>query len=202
MTPAPAPKPHSGWSLAIDYLPLFAFFAAYKLKGVFVGTGVFMAAIVVAVIVSKVKLGRVTPMLWLSALLVLGFGGLTIWFYDPRFIQLKVTLIYALFTAILAGGLIAGKPMLKYLLQAAFEGLDEAGWMKLSRNWACFFFVMAVLNEVLRARLDFGAWLTIKTWGLTIASMAFGAANIPMLMRHGLGAEQAATIEGPLPPQG
>ena len=198
----PASHQAGSWNLAIDYLPLLAFFAAFKLRGVFVGTGVFMAAIVVAVIVSKVKLDRVTPMLWLSAILVLGFGGLTIYFHDPKFIQLKVTLIYALFTAILAGGLIAGKPMLKYLLQAAFEGLDEPGWMKLSRNWAFFFFAMAVLNEVLRRKLGFDAWLTIKTWGITLASLAFGATNVPMLMKHGLGREQAVEVEGPLPPQG
>lgn len=197
-----AAKSQSGWNLAIDYLPLLAFFAAFKLRGVFFGTGTFMVAILLAVAVSKWKLGRVTPMLWLSAILVLGFGGLTIYFHDPKFIQLKVTLIYGLFTAILAGGLIVGKPMLKYLLQAAFEGLDEPGWLKLSRNWAFFFFGMAVLNELLRRNVSFDAWLTIKTWGITLASLLFGAANIPMLMKHGLGRETAAEIEESLPPQG
>jgi intracellular septation protein len=178
-----------GWALAIDYAPLILFFFAYKARGVFVGTGVFMAAILVAVIISKVKLGRVSPMLWLSAVLVIGFGGLTIYFHDPRFIQLKVTLIYGLFATILFGGLLLGRPMLKYLLQAAFEGLDEAGWRKLSRNWAIFFTAMAVVNELLRAKLGFDAWLTIKTWGITAASILFAAANVPMLMRHGLAAD-------------
>ena len=200
MSKAAPSKPHGGWSLAIDYLPLIAFFVAYKFQGVFVGTGVFMAAIVIAVIVSRLKLGHVTPMLWLSAVLVIGFGGLTIWFHDARFIQLKVTLIYMLFSAILAGGLIVGRPMLKYLLQAAFEGLDERGWLILSRNWAIFFAGMAVVNELLRANLSFDAWLTIKTWGITAASLAFGAANVPMLLKHGLGRDQAAAIEEPLPP--
>lgn len=195
-------KAGSGWSLAIDYGPLIAFFLAYKLQGVIVGTAVFMVAIAAAVLVSRIKLGRVSPMLWLSAVLVIGFGSLTIWYHDPRFIQVKVTLIYGLFTVILGGGLIAGRPMMKYLLQAAFEGLDDAGWLKLSRNWALFFFAMAVLNEVLRAKLSFDTWLTIKTWGITVASVLFGAANVPMLMRHGLGREQAQALEEPLPPQG
>ena len=195
-----SPSPHGGWALAIDYLPLILFFLAYCAKGVIVGTAVFMAAIVVAVIVSRVKLGRVTPMLWLSAVLVVGFGGLTIWFHDPRFIQIKVTLIYAMFAAILFGGLIGRRPMLKYLLQAAFQGLDEAGWLKLSRNWACFFAAMAILNELLRARLDFGTWLAVKAWGITAASILFGAANLPMLMRHGLALEEAGA-DPPLPPE-
>lgn len=193
-------KPNAGWALAIDYLPLILFFFAYRAKGVIVGTGVFMAAIVLAVIVSRVKLGRVSPMLWLSAALVLGFGGLTIYFHDPRFIQIKVTLIYTMFATILIGGLVVKKPMLRYLLQAAFPGLDETGWLKLSRNWAIFFATMAIVNEVLRAKLGFDAWLTIKTWGLTIASMGFGAANLPMLLRHGLTLDEAKA-DPPLPPE-
>lgn len=194
-----AAKPAGGWALAIDYVPLLLFFFAYKMRGAFFGTATFMAAIVLAVIVSKVKLGRVSPMLWLSAVLVIGFGGLTIYFHDPRFIQLKVTLIYGLFALILFGGLAARRPMLKYLLQAAFEGVDERGWLKLSRNWAIFFTAMAVVNELLRARLGFDAWLTIKTWGITAATVVFAAANVPMLMRHGLSAEAPAVDQ--LPPE-
>jgi len=205
-------KAGSGWNLLVDYGPLVAFFLAYRfiphgnaialIDAIMKSTGVFMAAILVAVAIAKWKLGHVTPMLWLSAVLVIGFGGLTIYFHDPRFIQIKVTLIYGLFAIILFGGLLAGRPMLKYLLQAAFDGLDETGWLKLSRNWAIFFTVMALVNEGLRASLDFGTWLTVKTWGVTAASLLFGAANVPMLMRHGLSAEVARDVEEPLPPQG
>jgi intracellular septation protein len=212
MSAAKPTKPGSGWNLLVDYGPLVAFFLAYRftphgnaltlIDAVMKSTFVFMIAIIVAVLVAKWKLGRVTPMLWLSAILVVGFGGLTIWFHDPRFIQIKVTLIYGLFAIILFGGLFAGRPMLKYLLQAAFEGLDEQGWIKLSRNWAIFFAVLAVVNEGLRASVDFGTWLTVKTWGVTAASLLFGAANVPMLMRHGLSAETARDVEEPLPPQG
>ena len=197
-TPAPAAKKNGGLTLALDYGPLLIFFLAYKVGGVFIGTSVFMIAIIAAVLIAKIALGRVSPMLWLSAILVTGFGALTIYFHDPKFIQFKPTLIYSLFAAVLFGGLLFGRPMLKYLLQAAFEGLSEQGWLKLSRNWAFFFVGMAVLNEVLRANLSFDAWLTIKAWGLTLLSLLFGAANIPMLMRHGLSAEQIAK-EPPVP---
>lgn len=190
-----------GWALAIDYLPIVTFFAANRVSGPIVGTGVFMVAIVLAVIVSRLKLGHVSPMLWLSAVLVLGFGGLTIYLHDPRFIQLKMTLVYVLFTLILAGGLAAGRPMIKYLLQAAFPGLDDTGWMKLSRNWAIFFAAMAVLNEILRRKLGFDAWLTVKTWGVTVASLLFGLAQVPMLLRHGLTLDEAKA-DPPLPPEG
>ncbi|HEY6916288.1 MAG TPA: septation protein IspZ [Allosphingosinicella sp.] len=195
-------KHSSGWTpFLVDYGPLFVFFAAYKFGGIFTGTAAFMAAIVLAVIVSIVRLRRVSPMTWISAVLVIGFGGLTIYFHDPSFIQLKPTLIYAGFAILLFAGLAMGRPLLRYVFGAAFEGLDEAGWLKLSRNWALFFAAMAILNEVMRAYLSFDTWLTIKVWGVTILSLLFGAANLPMLMRHGFSVSEAKE-EPPIPPQG
>lgn len=196
--PDPKKPVHGGnLSLALDFGPLLVFFLTYKGAGWFwgagnpvtamtLGTGAFMAAIVVAVIVSKVKLGRISPMLWLSAMLILFFGGLTIYFHDQRFIQIKPTIIYAFFAIMLFGGLVRGKALLKYLLQAAYDGLTDEGWRKLSRNWAFFFLAMAFANEAMRRSMSFDAWLAIKVWGVTIVSVLFAAANIPMLMRHGL----------------
>lgn len=201
------PAKHNGnLSLALDFGPLFVFFLTYKLKGVLVGTAAFMAAIALAVIVSRVKLGRVSPMLWLSAVLVLFFGGLTLYFHDERFIQMKPTIIYGFFAALLLGGLARGKPLLKYLLQAAYDGLSEEGWKKLSRNWAFFFIAMAVANEIMRATMSFDAWLAVKVWGVTLVSFLFAAANVPMLLKHGLKldkgeSEEEAVAEGE-PPQG
>ena len=203
-------------SLALDFGPLLVFFLTYKGAGwlwgagnpitaMMLGTGAFMAAIVIAVIISKVKLGRVSPMLWLSAMLILFFGGLTIYFHDQSFIQIKPTIIYAFFALMLFGGLVRGKPLLKYLLQAAYDGLTEKGWLKLSRNWAFFFVAMAIANEIMRRSMSFDAWLAVKVWGVTIVSVIFAAANIPMLMRHGLNLGEkldSEEIGETTPPQG
>ncbi|WP_313809557.1 septation protein IspZ [Sphingobium sp.] len=184
-------------SLALDFGPLLVFFLSYKGAGwlwgpgnpitaMIFGTAAFMAAIVVAVIVSKVKLGRVSPMLWLSAVLIVFFGTLTIVYRDQSFIQIKPTIIYAFFALMLFAGLMRGKALLKYLLQAAYDGLTEEGWRKLSRNWAFFFVGMAIANEVMRRTMSFDSWLAVKVWGVTIVSVVFAGANLPMLMRHGL----------------
>lgn len=197
MTDPKKPAHGGSLSLALDFGPLLVFFLSYKgagwlwgvdnpLTAMMFGTATFMGAIVIAVIVSKVKLGRVSPMLWLSALLILFFGGLTIYFHDQRFIQIKPTIIYAFFALMLFAGLARGKPLLKYLLQAAYDGLTEEGWRKLSRNWALFFVAMAIANEAMRLSMSFDAWLAVKVWGVTIVSLIFAAANIPMLLRHGL----------------
>lgn len=205
VTSSAKPAHNSNLSLALDFGPLLVFFLGFKLIGMIAGTAFFMAAITLAVIVSKWKLGKVSPMLWLSAILVVFFGGLTIYFNDQRFIQIKPTIIYTFFALLLFGGLAKGKPLLKYLLQAAYDGLDETGWRKLSRNWAIFFVAMAIANEIMRASMDFDTWLTVKVWGVTILSFLFAAANIPMLLKHGLVLDKRSTEETVAqgdPPQG
>lgn len=201
MTDNTAPKTetqHPGWlGFALDFGPLLIFFLTFKfmgrsdnvvdaVKSVMVGTGAFMVAIIAAVAISAWKFKRVSPMLWLSAILVLGFGGLTIYYGDQSFIQHKPTAIYALFAAVLFIGLWRGHALLKSLLQVAYEGLSDEGWRKLSRNWAWFFVFMAGLNEVLVRTFSFDTWLTLKVWGVTALSFIFALANVPMMLKHGL----------------
>src|SRR3546814_514033 len=96
----------TGLKLAIDFGPLLAFFIANSLAGVFTATAAFMAATAVAMLVSKMKMGRVSPMLWLSGVMVLGFGGLTLWLHNETFIKVKPTIVYVMFASILFFGLI------------------------------------------------------------------------------------------------
>ena len=195
-TAAEVPKQPHGWlPMALDFGPLLVFFLTFKLTsgdgafgataGAIKATGAFMVAILIAVAVSQWKLQRVSPMLWLSAVLVIGFGALTLYFHDERFIQIKPTIIYGGFAALLLGGWMRGKPLIKYLLQAAYDGLSDEGWMVLSRNWGLFFLAMAAINEGLRAALNFDTWLTAKVWGVTALSFVFAMSQIPVMMRYG-----------------
>jgi intracellular septation protein len=191
--PAAMPKKNGGLNFALDFGPLLLFFLASKFgaskadpaQGPLVGTGAFMVAITIAVIISKWKLGRVAPMMWISAILVVGLGGLAIWMHDPKFIQTKPTFIYLLFAGMLLGGLLRGKALLKFVLEQAYDGLSDTGWRKLSLNWGLFFLVLAGANEVMRATLSFETWLTFKVWGVTAVTFLFAMANIPMLTKHG-----------------
>ena len=206
----PATKPKSSWiNLLVDYGPLLVFFLAYRwfspkdgsehslgaVVAVTKSTMAFMVATVMALIVSKWRLGHISPMLWLSTILIVGFGSLTVFLGDPVWIQIKPTAIYLLFAAVLFGGLFRGKAMLRTLLQSAFDGLSDEGWLKLSRNWAWFFLFLAGLNEVLRHAVSFDTWLLVKLWGVSALSFLFTFAQIPMLMRHGLGEEAQGEVE-------
>src|SRR3546814_993750 len=79
------------------------------------GTLAFMVAIVIAMIVSNCKLRRISPMLCMSGILVLGFGALTVWFHDERFIVMKPTIIYAAFAALPIGRASCGESVCKYV---------------------------------------------------------------------------------------
>ena len=159
-------------------------------------TLVFAVATVVAIAWSRVKLGAVSPMLWISGALVLVFGGLTVWFHDPRFIQMKPTFVYAIFAAVLGFGLATGRPLLEQLLGTAYPGLTPLGWRKLTINWTLFFIALAVLNEIARTTLSYDHWVLFKFPGCAVASFVFALANVPMLLRHGLMLGDAETTQG------
>lgn len=197
-------KAASSWlNVAVDYGPLLVFLGVYRwmspkeasaageIIAIIYGTGAFMAASVLALLVSKWRLGKVSPMLWFSTALIIGFGSLTIFFGDPTFVQLKPTIIYASFGVGLLVGYVMGRALLRILLEAAFEGLSDEGWLKLSRNWGVFFLVLAVLNEVLRAQMDFEGWLWAKIWVFLPLTFLFTFSQIPLLLKHGLSFEDA-----------
>ena len=203
-----------GVRMFVDYAPLLVFFAvnflvpasvsmrlvaatsgflsdldrmsALVIARVITATVAFIIATVVAMIVSKAKLGRVSPMLWLSGGLVVVFGALTVYFRDPRFIQMKPTIVYLAFAAVLAFGLVTGRPLLEGLLGTAYPGLTGDGWRKLTRNWAVFFVVMAAANEVIWRALGWDVWVLYKLWVAIPVTLVFAGANVPMLLRHGL----------------
>jgi intracellular septation protein len=193
-----------GLRMAVDFGPLAIFFIVNsladgpKLLKVMMATSAFMVAIAISMIVSRVKAGRISPMLWISGGLVFVFGGLTLWFRDETFIKMKPTIVYAMFAIILAYGAAVGKPLLKLLLETAYPGLNETGWRKLTINWIGFFTFMALLNEAVWRTQSWDFWVGFKLWGAVPLTLIFAIINIPMLMKHGLSDGK----EAPLPPEG
>lgn len=199
------PKASPGFRIALDYGPLIVFFAVNflgrgpALARVIEATIAFMVAMVVALILSWVRTRHISPMLLISGVLVLVFGGLTIYFHDDRFIKMKPTFVYAIFAGTLGFGLATDRPLLQSLLETAYPGLDAHGWRKLTRNWALFFAAMACLNEAVWRNTTTDFWVGFKLWGTIPLTLLFAFANVPMLMRHGL---QAGDAAGAVPPEG
>lgn len=203
-TTRPAASP--GLRMLIDFGPLAVFFAVNslapgaQLARIMAATAAFMVAIFAAMVLSWWKTRHISPMLWISSALVLVFGGLTLYFHDQTFIQVKPTIVYSMFAVILGYGLATNKPLLQVLLESAYPGLSARGWRILTINWTIFFVAMAVLNEIARAMLDWDDWVTFKTWAVIPLTLIFAMSNIPMLMRNGLQLDKPE--EAPVPPEG
>jgi intracellular septation protein len=183
---AAAKEPGAGARLLIDLGPLIVFFVSNLVWGVFVATGAFMVAITAAIALSLVRYRRVSPLLWFSAVMVLVLGGATLYFHDETFIKIKPTIYYLIVAALLGFGLATRRNLLKMALGTAYPGLSERGWQLLSRNWALFFLAMAVINELVWRNSSTSFWAGFKLWGFIPATFLFAAANVPMLVRHGL----------------
>ena len=190
--------------MAINLGPLLLFFAASKagkamfergmLTGVkdaevasaVVGTGVFILATLIAAAWHWAKTRHLPPAMIFTTIVVVLFGGLTVWLQDKAFIQLKPSIIYGVFAALLLGGLATGRPTLQIVMEDALPGLTARGWRLLTRNWALLFIALLFANEAARRFLSYDDWLSFKVWGVTAAIFVFTMAQAPLLARHGL----------------
>lgn len=189
MTPQPpadkATKPpiHQIMKLALEMGPLLVFFLVNGSKGIFAGTAAFMAATIVALVVSYVMMKTIPVMPLVTAAFVLVFGGLTLWLADDLFIKLKPTIINLLFAAILFVGLLLNRLFIKLVLESAFQ-LTERGWRLITWAWVGFFIFLAALNEVIWRNFSTDFWVSFKVFGVMPITLVFSFAMIPIVLRH------------------
>lgn len=193
MSTAKTSEPNALIRLAIEFMPLAVFFLANAYgdkwfgvtpdRRIFVATGLFIAATLVALLVTWVLTRRLAIMPLISAVVVTVFGGLTLALDDALFIKLKPTIVNALFGCILIGGLAFGRSLLAYVLDTMIR-LDAEGWRKLTLRWGLFFFVLAALNEIVWRSFSTDAWVSFKVWGIMPLTMIFAMAQTPLIMKH------------------
>ncbi len=174
---------------ALDLGPLILFFLANAYYKIFVATGVFMAAILISLAVTYALTRRIAVMPLVTAAMVMIFGGLTLWLQDEVFIKLKPTIIYALFAAVLLGGLATGRSLLALVFDSVFH-LTEDGWRKLTLRWGVFFVVMAILNEIVWRSVSTDTWVAFKTFGFLPLTIVFAIAQAPLISRHAVSEKQ------------
>ena len=176
--------PRRLYASALELAPLVLFFIANGKWGIFVGTAVFIVATSIALPCYRWLEGRWPIMPLVGGFFVLVFGGLTIWLQDETFIKLKPTIVNCLFGVILGGGLLVfNRALLKPLFAAAFRLTDE-GWRKLTLRWALFFFVLAVVNEVMWRNFTTDTWIASKMFLSFPLTMAFALCQVPLLKRY------------------
>jgi intracellular septation protein len=195
----------TGAKLAIDLGPLLVFFLVNGFAPVpdvlriFYATGAFMAAMIVAMVISQIRYRHISPMLLFSGVMVMVLGGITLWLHNETFIKLKPTIYYLVAAGLLTFGVVTGRNLLASVLGSAYPGLSDRGWQLLTRNWIFFFVAMAIVNEAVWRTTTTDFWVGFKLWGALPATFIFAMANVPMLMKHGMQLESGKE-EPPVPP--
>lgn len=183
---------------ALEFGPLIAFFVAFvKLKdesytiggtdysGFILATAGFVPLLVITTLILWRLTGRLAPMQIATLVLVVVFGGLSVWLNDERFFKMKPTIIYLLFAAILGLGLMLRRPWLALVMEEALP-MEPEGWRILTQRMALFFLGLAVANEVVWRSMSDQAWVNFKTFGLTVLMFGFFMAQGRLFARYGI----------------
>lgn len=181
----------------LETLPVVVFFVTYILfknqvvevagqqyTGFVLATAIFVPFLCVSTITGWRLFGEVSKVQLLTFVLVLIFGGLTIFLNDESFFKMKPTLVYVLFGGAILVGLLRGKSYLQSILGGSVPMKDE-GWMIISRRIMVFFFSLAVLNEIIWRTQSSEMWVYFKTFGLTFALLVFLASQYKVLQQYG-----------------
>jgi len=184
-------QPHPLFKLATELGPLLIFFFANAKFNLFVATGAFMVAIVVALVASWMVTRHIPVMALVTGIIVLVFGTLTLVLHDETFIKVKPTIIYGLFAAVLGGGLLFGRSFIAIMFDQMFN-LTPEGWRKLTLRWTLFFVAMALLNEVIWRTQTTDFWVAFKAFGVIPITMVFAMLQMPLIKRY---SREPATLE-------
>ena len=174
-----------GLKLVLEMGPLVAFFVTNYKFGIFPATGVLMACVIAALIVSWILTRHLPVMPVVTCIAVVFFGALTFFFQDDLFIKLKPTIVNSIFGAILLGALAFGKPLLPVVLDSVLKLTDE-GWRKLTLRWGLFFFLLALINEIVWRTQTTDFWVSFKAFGIMPLTIAFALAQLPLIMKYEL----------------
>jgi len=171
--------------MALELGPVVLFFVAYgRMKdqtfmiggteygGFILVTAGFIPLLLISTGILWKLTGHLSRMQIVTAILVIVFGGMSVWFNDERFFKMKPTFIYLFFGGALGFGLLQGRSYMQYVMEEALA-LKHEGWMILTRRMMMFFFTLAVLNEIMWRFFSTDAWVTFKTFGLTGAIFVF-----------------------------
>jgi intracellular septation protein len=182
--------------IALEMGPIILFFVAYtKLKentyqilgrdyeGFIVVTAIFIPVLLIATGILWVLTGKLSKMQIMTAVLVVVFGGLSVWLNDDRFIKMKPTMLYLFFGGSLGFGLLRGQSYLQTMMEGAMP-LNDQGWMILTKRICIFFLTLAVVNEVVWRTMSTDAWVNFKTFGLTAALFVFFMAQGGLLEKY------------------
>lgn len=183
---------------ALEFGPPLLFFAAFMLlrdrtlsiagtqySGFIVATLIFIPVLVLSTLALWRLTGKLAPMQIATLVLVVVFGGLTVWLNDPRFFKMKPTIIYLIFAGLLGFSLLRGRNWLELVMSEALPMRPE-GWRILTLRMVLLFLGLAAANEIVWRTMSETTWVNFKTFGLTAIMVVFFVANSKLFERYAL----------------
>jgi intracellular septation protein len=180
---------------ALELGPVLGFFVAYlwlkdevftyggvDYDGFVVVTALFIPVILASMGILWWLTGHISRMQIVTAVLVVVFGGLTVWLNDDRFIKMKPTMVYLLLGGILAIGLLRGQSYLRIVMGELLP-MEREGWMILTKRMTAFFFLLAASNEIVWRTQSTEFWVYFETFVLTGATFVFFIAQAGLIQR-------------------
>ena len=184
--------------LVLEFGPILLFFIGFskfkdqvftiggtEYSGFIVMTAAFVPVLIATTGILWALTGKLSKMQLATVVLVVIFGGLSVYFNDERFFKTKPTMIYLLFAGILGFGLLRGQSYLKIVMEEALP-MQPEGWMILTRRVCAFFATLAVANEVIWRNFSTEIWVDFKTFGLTAALFLFFMTQARVFERYGI----------------
>ena len=170
--------------LFFDFFPIVIFFIVFKIHGIYYATGALMIASAIQISYELIRYRKVEMMHIITLVLVLVFGGMTIYFHDDRFIQWKVSIINWLFALILlASHFFMKKPIIRMIMEKNIVLPDQV-WKRLNLIWIMYFTILGAINIYVAYNYSLNAWVNFKTFGLIGITLAFIVGQSVYLYKH------------------
>ena len=168
-----------------EFFPLIVFFAVYYKsdKDLYISITAVIIATLISLIALYVKERKISTMMLVSTVILVIFGGLSLFFKNEIFFKMKPTIINALFAVALIISTYLNKPILKMMLNSSIK-LKDQGWTMLNRMWTGYFVFLAVLNEIVWRNYPTDVWVNFKVFGIMGVTIAFTIVQIPLLKKY------------------
>ena len=166
----------------VEILPLLVFFVGYQYFGLLVAAALSVVLGTVVLVLARWRDGRIAAFPLFSVVMSTVFTAIAWGLDDGLFIKLQPTIFNGMFAAVLLGGWLMRRAMMRQFFGAQFS-LTDATWMTLSLRWGCFFLVLAIANEFVWRGFGEAEWVFYKTFIAAPASALFMLVQLPLTLR-------------------
>jgi intracellular septation protein len=171
------------FKLFVEFGPIIVFLVTYKFSNIFMATVLMIFVTILCLLLSYLIDKKISVPLLISAGILLFSGGITLFTGDPKYIKMKPTIVYLIFSIALYVGALKNKPIIQGVLGGVFS-LSQENWLNLSKRFAIYFLGMALANEFIWRNYSESTWVKFKVFGAFPLTLLFVAFQLPFILRN------------------